>query len=620
MFQRTARPFVPGVAVLCVLFAVALVAETPQTQPGGRGQGQGAQGSGAAPGGQGRGGRGAQRPARDAVSATPAGTGSISGRVVAADTGRPVKRARVLVAGGGRPRAATTDDQGRYSMTALPPASYTITATKTGFVDGIFGQRRALQSGTPIDLADGQQIANIEIRIARGGVVTGRVLDEDGEPLARALVTVLRQQYVRGEKQLTTAGTDQSDDRGQYRVFGLPPGDYYVSATVGGLDGPLRPLLAPGAGGGPGARGTPGGPGGPGVDQAPASTGYAPTYYPGVVSAADAARVKVAPSQEVSSIDFQLQLVPLATVKGMVVGGSATVMMVPEEGATPGGGRGGGGRGVLAAAFGGLRAAARQDGTFSIANVTPGRYTIIARADGGPNGGGRTASASIVVAGDEVNVVLSPAPGVQMSGTITLEASTTPVPQSLGGFRVTPTPIGSLLTMPRPLRPAEGSDAGSFAFADVMPGRYAIRGSGPSGWMMKTVYLDGRDVTDQPIEVKTDSLTGLNVIFTDRISRLNGTVRSGQNAAAGITVIAFPSDDRLWLPQSRQIVTTRTDQSGSYRIGAIPAGEYLVIAVDDVEQGEWFDPAFLEQIRTKANRVTIGEGETRTEDLKVQES
>jgi hypothetical protein len=85
-------------------------------------------------------------------------------------------------------------------------------------------------------------------------------------------------------------------------------------------------------------------------------------------------------------------------------------------------------------------------------------------------------------------------------------------------------------------------------------------------------------------------------------------------------VIAFPSDDRLWLPQSRQIVTTRTDQSGSYRIGAIPAGEYLVIAVDDVEQGEWLDPAFLEQIRTKANRVTIGEGETRTEDLKVQES
>jgi hypothetical protein len=195
------------------------------------------------------------------------------------------------------------------------------------------------------------------------------------------------------------------------------------------------------------------------------------------------------------------------------------------------------------------------------------------------------------------------------------------VPQGFAGFRVTPSPIGSSVSVPRPVRPAEGADGSHFAFADVMPGRYAIRGSSPSGWMMKAVYVDGRDVTDQPIEVRTDSVTGLNVIFTDRISRVTGAVRKGQGpAAAGITVIAFPSDERLWLPQSRQIVTARTDQSGSYRLDAIPPGEYLVIAVDDVEQGEWFDPAFLEQVRDKATRVSVGEGEVRTQDLKVQES
>ena len=109
------------------------------------------------------------------------------------------------------------------------------------------------------------------------------MLDEDGEPLARAMVSVLRQQYVRGEKQLTPAGTDQSDDRGQFRVFGLPPGDYYVSATAGGVEQMLRQLVGPGRGG---------------VEQVAESTGYAATYYPGVIAAGDATRVKLTASQE----------------------------------------------------------------------------------------------------------------------------------------------------------------------------------------------------------------------------------------------------------------------------------------------------------------------------------
>jgi len=600
-------------AFLLLVAAVAMgqpPQNAPQNPPAGRGQA-----------GQGRGGRGGpQRPARDAATTVPAGTGSIGGRVVAGDTGRPLKRARVIVSGGGRPHATTTDEQGRFKIAALPAASYTISASKTGFVDSVFGQRRALQTGTPIELADGQQVGNVELKLARGGVITGRVLDEDGEPLARALVTILRQQYLRGEKQLTTVGTDQSDDRGQYRVFGLPPGDYYVSATAGGLDGPLRQLLAGGGRGGPGQ-----------MDQAPATSGYAPTYYPGVITAGEAGRIKLATSQETSGIDFQLQLVPLATVKGTVVGGSATVVMIPEEG---GGGRGGGGRGVGPGALlgQGFRAVARQDGTFSISNVTPGRYTIVARsADGlldggvarGPFAGTKTAVQPLVVAGEEVTVVLTPMPGVQMSGTMTLEASTAPPPKGFSGFRVNPVALDSVASMPRIARPADGGDNGRFSIPDVMAGRYLIRANGPSGWTMKAVYSDGQDVTDQPIEVKTDNITGLNVIFTDKISRISGTVRDSRGAGmAATTVIAFPTDEKLWVPQSRQIVTSRTDQSGAYRLAAVPPGDYYIVALDDadVEQGEWFDPEFLERIRSSATKVSIGEGDARTQDLKVQGS
>jgi hypothetical protein len=583
-----------ALALFTLAAAIAMAAQAPPPGPPERRPGRQGQ-----PAGGGRRDGAAQRDV-----AAPVDTGVIAGKVVAADTGRPVKRARVIVTGAGRPRAATTDDQGRFRVTVLPPGTYSITATKTGFVDGAFGQRRALRTGTPVELAEAQQRADVDMKLSRGGVITGRVLDEDGEPLSRAMVTVLRQQYVRGEKQLTPAGTDQSDDRGQFRLFGLPPGDYFVSAAAGGVEQILRQLAGAGRGG---------------VEQVPESSGYAATYYPGVIAAGDATRVKLAASQELSGIDFQLQIVPLATVKGVVVGGAAMVMLVPEEGGALGG-RGGGGRGgVLGAALlgGGLRSSTRQDGTFSIANVTPGKYTIIARADGGTNGGGpRIASQALVVAGEEVNVVLTPAPGVVLSGSVTIESAGTPSPTSLAGFRVNPVPLGSSAAMPRMVRPAQANVSGQFSVPDVTAGLYVIRATGPRGWTMKSVSIDGREVTDQPLDVKSENVSGINVVFTDRISGLSGTVRDGRgNAVSDLTVILFPSDENLWLPQSRRILTARADAAGVYTLTAVPDGDYLVAAVDDVEPGEWFDPLFLEELKAHATKVKIAEGEQRTADL-----
>jgi len=602
------------VIALTPLLAVSLVAQQPPSpdqgqQPQGQGQAQGrGQGRGTGPGG----GRRGAAPPRD-VAAT-AGTAAITGKVVAADTGRALRRARVVVGGGGRPRAASTDEKGRYQITGLPAGTYTVTAAKSGYVDGAFGQRRSSGSGTPVEITDGQQAANIDVKLARGGVVTGHVLDEEGEPLARAVVTVLRQQYVRGQKQLTPAGADQSDDRGQYRVFGLPPGDYFVSATAGGIEQIVRQAIADFGG-----------------TQQSETSGYAPTYYAGVTSAGEATKVKLAAAQEITGIDFQIQVVPFATVKGVVVGGNATVMLAPDEGggnslsigALGGGlaalaGRGGG-RGAMLGG-GGLRAATRPDGTFSIPNVTPGKYTIIARADGGPNAAPRTAMQSLVVAGEEVNVALSPTPGVQLGGAITFEAAGSPPSTGFQGFRVTPVPVGAIAALPggRGGRAGDIGQNGQFAINDVMPGFYSIRAGAPRGWTMKAVYLDGREVTDAPIEVKSENVTGLNVIFTDRISSLGGSVRDTRgNPIGDVAVIAFPADERLWSPQSRQIMTARTDRLGAYTLASIPPGEYLVVAVDDVEPGEWFDPVFLDQIRGHATKVRIEEGQQHTQDLKA---
>lgn len=580
--------------------------QAPGTGRGARGQGAGA-------------GRRAGAPQRDVVAQQ--GSGVIAGKVVAADSGRPLRRARVVVSGGGRPHVASTDEQGRYRVTALPPGSYTITAAKSGFVDGVFGQRRSSRTGAPVELAAGQQVTAADVKLARGGVVTGHVLDEEGEPLARAVVTVLRQQYVRGERQLTPAGGDQTDDRGQYRIFGLPPGDYYVSATAGGIEELVRRAV------------------GDAVDQAADGTGYAPTYYPGVVTSVDATRLKLAASQELTGIDFQVQVVPLATVKGVVAGGSAMVSLVADEAGSLGAaaaaisaatgsivgfgveraGRGGGGRGAGLLGGAGFRTFTREDGTFSIPNVTPGKYTIIARADGP-----RMAMQPLVVSGDEINVALTPAPGVQLSGTVTLEASASPLPQNFRGFRVVPSPLGSMPMFAGGRGPGRAGGAGDpatngqFTISDVMPGLYTLRAVGPRGWTMKAVYEDGRDVTDVPLEIKSENVSGINVIFTDKISSLTGAVRDARgNGIGNVSVIAFPSDPKLWMPQSRHILTARTDAAGTFRLPVVPPGDYLVVAVDDVEQGEWFDPDFLEQIRKDAVRVRVDEGEQKTQDLRA---
>src|SRR5882762_7181522 len=208
------------------------------------------------------------QPARDTPAqkdAPPPPAGRITGRVTAADNGRPVKRARVFATAVELPggRGMLTDDGGVFDLTELPAGRYTLTVSKSGFVSLSYGQRRPLQAGTPLQLADGQTLKGIEFQLPRGSVIGGRVLDEDGEAMPGVMVRVMRYQYLQGDRRLTPAGAGQTDDKGQYRVWGLMPGDYYVNAVARG--GPFGGFGGPGgAGGGPGGFGGRGGRGGGG--------------------------------------------------------------------------------------------------------------------------------------------------------------------------------------------------------------------------------------------------------------------------------------------------------------------------------------------------------------------
>jgi uncharacterized protein (DUF2141 family) len=407
---------------------------TPAVQtPAGRGGAQ------TAPRGGGRGAAGAPRDNQAAQPVT--GTASISGVVTLDGSPSGVRRAQVNLSGNGRGRSAVTNDEGRFSFSALPAGRYTLNVSKPGYSTIAYGAKKPGRQGTPIQLADGQAMNNAHVRLPRGGVITGVVVDEFGEPSPSTQVRVFRSVIQNGERTVTNAGNAQTDDRGVYRIFQLLPGEYLVSAVprnsgIGDLASQLRAELEPllqqvqaaggigalggrrGGGGGRGGEfgalvgGGGGGGGGRGqqlldrvqqiqqqlAQQPEQATAYAPVYYPGTINAAQASKITLESGQERGGVDFQLQAVPTAKVSGRIAGvdatqpGGAQVMLqVAKNQSVPG--------------LNTQNTRMNSDGSFQFQNVTPGQYRVMVRVpvrqpepaqpEGlagvplGPGGGGR---------------------------------------------------------------------------------------------------------------------------------------------------------------------------------------------------------------------------------------
>jgi hypothetical protein len=535
--------------------------------------------------------------------------------VLAADNGRPVKRARVFVSAAELPggRGMLTDDAGTFDLTELPAGRYTLTVSKSGFVSLSYGQRRPLQAGTPLQLGDGQQLKGIEFQLPRGSVISGHVLDEDGDAMPGVMVRVMRYQYLQGERRLTSAGTGQTDDKGQYRVWGLMPGEYYVNATTRGGGPGGGPF---GGGGGPGGFGGRGGgrfggPGGPGGPSDQEQINYAPTYYPGVPSVSEAKAVAVGLSQEVLDISFGMQLVRVSRISGIVSNPDGTpvtsgnVNLVSDAG------------GARANQIGmNVGGRIQWDGAFTINNVAPGRYILRARGDDSETP--QFASLPLSVNGGDMpdlTVVLSA--GATISGTVSFLPGASPVPD-ITQFRINAPSTDQSDFGPQPN--ARVDKDGHFTLSGVSTGEHLIRPSnGSRTWILKSVTAGDRDVTDTPFQVRAgENLANVTVVFTDKQSEISGALTTENGTPVPeFTVLAFPVDNTLWRAQSRQIMTARPDQTGKYRIRGLPPGDYYVTTVDPSQQGEWFEPAYLDEHRAGAIRIVLGDGDVKTKDFKV---
>jgi protocatechuate 3,4-dioxygenase beta subunit len=551
------------------------------------------------------------------------GTGRILGRVLASDSGSPIRRALVrLTAPEIGVKTALTDAEGRFEFRELPGGRFTLNASKSGYVNVQYGQTRPFEQGRPIELSDKQVLDKTDISMPRGGVISGRLTDEFGDPVPDAMVGAMRQTWSNGRRRLTPTGrTSQTNDLGQYRMYGLPPGEYYVSATLRNTDIMILDAAMLGGGASGASGSTP-------------SSGYAPTYFPGTTIAAGAQRVTVAIAQEAQNTDFALAPVRLARISGAVMTSEGKPLEGAMVSAVPAG-RADVGMGMMNAGT----SRTTKDGSFTLSSVAPGDYMLTVRSvrimtssdggdtmmfratigGGGDGGDGEAASLPLAVSGEDLsNVVIVTSKGATASGRIVFEGSSTP--PALTGVRITAAPAD----MDNPLLGGGGAatakEDGSFQLRGLS-GRSLLRaGNLPPGWTLKAVRLNGDDVTDSGVEFKPgQDVSGLEIVATSKQTEISGTVTSSNGSAIKeYTVVVFSDDSQHWnLPMTRWVTGTRPDQEGRFRVRNMPPGSYNIIAVDYIEAGSWADPELLERLKGRARRITLADGGTEKLDLKL---
>ena len=588
------------ISCFAALLIVVVASPSPAQQQGPGPAGR-AGGEGQLPGGRGGGRFGL--PPRDNAAA-PTGAAKISGRVVAADTGTPIRRAQINISSRDAQfnRSVTTDTEGRYEIAALPAGRYRLFVSKAGFVALEYGQARPFETGRPIDIVGEQTLEKIDFSLPRGSAITGRITDEFGDPVTDVQVQALRYQTVNGERQLVDEGrTARTDDLGAYRLFGLMPGDYIVRASIP-----------------PGMQGS------RGVETE--QTGYPGTYYPGVADVSQAQTVTAALGQELSSIAFPLVPARLSRVSGTVMGSdgrplAGAIVMVRAHGA---------GLGALRMNFingGGNQV--RPDGSFQLTNVPPGDYVLdVQQRPRSRNvqdlAGAQLEFASMPISvggGDIDNLMLVTTPGVTVSGRVVFQGQA-PAKTNLQVMAAPPSggssPIGMLINAKAFGSGRVGED-GTFELRGIA-GPQMIRVQGlPVGWALKSVTLDGMDVSDVPYDFKPgNNMTGLLITLTDRLSEITGSVRDARGQQiADYVMVAFSENSSLWGAQSRFVQTTRPNQNGTFSIKGLPPGRYLAAVVPALENGLQNDPAVLEQLRTGAQNFSLTEGQTLNLNLEM---
>ena len=532
-----------------------------------------------------------QKVAESDQDPTDRNSGVVRGRVFTAEGGSPLARATVTIfsadgRGNERPRTVRTDSRGEYELRNLEAGKYLLHATRNGYLRQRYGRKTSSgsgrrQRGTPLSLASGQVLDGINFTMIRGGVVEGTVVDQHNEPRSRVTVRLSSFESYGGERKLFPVSRDETDDRGRFRLFDIPPGSYYLSAAppffYGRMGGEER--------------------------------SFPPIYYPGVPTPLEAAKVQVAAGEEVGGFYFTLVETRSYSASGRVLtaeGKPAHAVWIISRRES--------GEAFLA----GMESSANTDlqGEFKVTGLLPGRHRLHARA--GEDQMPRMASTAVEVADRDIEgLTLVLGAGAEVTGRIVTDRQDSDLDWRRIRLEMDPKGESSRIFF--------GGESGrveedfTFKIKNLPEASYRLVVRLPPGnHYVESIRLQNEELIDRPIEVgSADRLDEVEIYVSSEGAQVSGVVEKeeAREVAQGATVLVFAADSDFRGPHSRFTRTTQTDQRGRFSLKGLAPGEYLLCAVADHESGLESDLDYLDSLERDSERIDLASGQTIEESL-----
>jgi protocatechuate 3,4-dioxygenase beta subunit len=521
---------------------------------------------------------------------------TISGMVVAIAASVPLKNALVTLRSvDDHSRAEVTirsETDGHFQFRGIIPGQYHLRVMRNGYVTQEYGQRTVTGPGATLTLKGGQEMKDLLFRLIPSATIAGRIEDEDAEPIAWAHVTALRSAYSDGKRTFTSVATNPTNDLGEYRLFGLPPGRYFISATY-------RPGAIHGGGESDFDYG--------GAESL--KENYVLTYYPGTFDSTKAQSITVKSGEEVPSMDFMMRPTAVFRVRGRVINTIPDPKRVehPLVFLTPRGGAVQNSSITL-----GESNMVKKDGTFDLAGVVPGSYTLQASIY---NGEEQHAVTQTIEVGDAdvegVQLVISK--GFNVSGNVRWDGTPGHIEDNL--YITARTEGQSELSAGF----ARVNRDGSFTWNQNSDGamRIEFHGLEKSGYVKAADY-GGIDVLEQGFTPRPGSNATLEITLSAHGAQIEGTVTDDNGLpVVGVWVVLVP--DAKHRDRHDLYRTERTDQHGAFKISQIAPGDYSLYSWDEVEDGAWEDPDFIKPFDEKkqGERVIVQDRDDKSYNINV---
>ena len=518
-----------------------------------------------------------------AQTSTP--TASISGRVLQIGTNTPIRDARVevMISPANRlgPVTATTDSEGRFVVSGVNPGTHWIEVSAPGFARQQYGQKvptglegtSGRNLGMAITLTAGQRMANVEFRLTPTGSVTGKLHDRNGRPVTGVWVCLLRLSYSsRGQKSLITIARAQTDDRGDYRLYWITPGKYYVAANVSGVDDedfrvPLgRESMVP------------------------------MSFFPGVSEIGRADLIEVAAGAELTGMNMVVETQKFFSIRGRVVDpttgrppAEATfqLMTLTLSGGFPTGSR---------------YPYDRSDGSFEISQVSPGSYLAsVFTSSTGPS----SRMPVTVVDSDIVGLVLTLQPSIVLPLKVSADHGTIASIQALARWYLSLTEVMGERTLGDVGRSSPWSAEGLAEFTNLQPGTYRFPSYAPSSEVfIKEVRYGNHDGLREAFSISEGSTESLSIVLGVNPGQIEASVidAAGQ-PVGGISVVLIPDDRK----RADLYKSGNTDSAGRFVFAGLAPGGYRVFAWESIEPLSWLDPQVIERYESLGGIVQVTE-------------